>query len=279
MTSTVPAKSQPLHNFALPHLKWKKNHHSNNHHRGRSAKHSEFPCRFASPLRQYQSPLLQNFQSPNGESMASTLMRQSPMQEPDRRSPMRGGDRTPGKLEKKQHKGSEMDVPGQKEGKSKLVLKLPRKSKSDEIEDVTKGDEGQEVGKLAVDQDEGSQKIWNLRPRKPIHKSLNLNGVQFKAGGPSAMTVVATQSPSSIRPDAELNSPEKKKEKKRRFSIALSKEEIEEDIFALTGMKPAKRPKKRTKSVQKQLDTLFPGLWLASITPDSYKVSENPPKG
>ncbi|KAI3693870.1 hypothetical protein L1987_76825 [Smallanthus sonchifolius] len=67
--------------------------------------------------------------------------------------------------------------------------------------------------------------------------------------------------------------------KKRKFSITLSRDEIEEDIFSFTRSKPSRRPKKRPRSVQKQLDTLFPGLWLGSITADSYKVSEAPQKG
>lgn len=286
MTSTVPAKSQPLHNFALPHLKWKKNHHSNNHHRGRSAKPPESassPSRVDSPLRKSQSPLLHSFQSPNRESLTQPR-RQSPTREqPARQSPMLGGDlvsesskrnlvaekgrngasasspdRAPEKMEKK-HRVSEMDVIGQKEGRSKIVLKLPRKNKGEEIQEESKVDEVQEEEKssAAVDQEpleEPVPKTWNLRPRKPIHKSLNLNGVQFKAGG-SAMIEDKTHSPhrTPIRPEAEFNSAEKK-EKRQRFSVALSREEIEEDIFALTGSKPVRRPKKRTKSVQKQLD-------------------------
>nr|GMC80418.1 neurofilament heavy polypeptide-like [Ipomoea batatas] len=283
MTSTVPAKSQPLHNFALPHLKWKKNHHSNNHHRGRSPKLPESassPSRVDSPIRKSQSPLLHSFQSPNHESLAP----------PPRQSPILGGDlvsessrrnsASPEKLEKK-HRVSETDAIGQKESRSKIVLKLPRKNKGVEIQEETKADEAQEEGKTVVapvDQESSEEpvpKTWNLRPRKPIQKSLNLNGVQFKA----AMIEDKTQSPhrTPIRSEAEFNGAEKK-EKRQRFSLALSREEIEEDIFALTGSKPVRRPKKRAKSVQKQLDTLFPGLWLASITPDSYKVSEIPLK-
>ncbi|KAL7158432.1 hypothetical protein ABFS83_02G143100 [Erythranthe nasuta] len=58
----------------------------------------------------------------------------------------------------------------------------------------------------------------------------------------------------------------KKKEihKKPILTIALTKREIEEDIYALTGAKPARRPRKRPKNVQKQLDMVFPGLWLVN---------------
>ncbi|KAL8152494.1 hypothetical protein V2J09_010254 [Rumex salicifolius] len=61
-----------------------------------------------------------------------------------------------------------------------------------------------------------------------------------------------------------------------KFSVSLSREEIEEDFLELTRRRPARKPKKRPKYIQKQLDTLFPGLWLSEITPDMYKVNENP---
>ncbi|KAL6566376.1 hypothetical protein OROGR_001991 [Orobanche gracilis] len=62
-----------------------------------------------------------------------------------------------------------------------------------------------------------------------------------------------------------------------KFSVSLSKREIEEDFFAIAGHRPPRRPKKRTRIVQKQLDTLFPGLWLTEVTPDMYKVSNAAP--
>lgn len=59
-----------------------------------------------------------------------------------------------------------------------------------------------------------------------------------------------------------------------KFSIPLSKEEIEEDVFALTGSRPRRRPKKRPRILQRQLDAIFPGLWLSEITPETYRVPE-----
>ncbi|XP_047948822.1 uncharacterized protein LOC125194616 [Salvia hispanica] len=96
-------------------------------------------------------------------------------------------------------------------------------------------------------------KVWNLRPRVAKSKTTN-NAKTTKSAG-------------------------NKKDNKVSIAIALAKEEIEEDIFALTGAKPSRRPKKRPKNVQKQLDAVFPGLWLHSISADSYKVSENSHKG
>uniref|UniRef100_A0A0D9V4B3 DUF1639 domain-containing protein n=1 Tax=Leersia perrieri TaxID=77586 RepID=A0A0D9V4B3_9ORYZ len=59
------------------------------------------------------------------------------------------------------------------------------------------------------------------------------------------------------------------------FAVSLAAEEIEEDIYALTGGRPRRRPRKRPRVVQRQLDSLFPGLWLTEITADAYKVPDD----
>ncbi|KAL8168102.1 hypothetical protein V2J09_009601 [Rumex salicifolius] len=66
------------------------------------------------------------------------------------------------------------------------------------------------------------------------------------------------------------------KREREKFSVSLSRQEIEEDFMELIRRRPARKPKKRPKYVQKQLDTLFPGLWLSEITADMYKVDEIP---
>ncbi|CAA7051369.1 unnamed protein product [Microthlaspi erraticum] len=65
------------------------------------------------------------------------------------------------------------------------------------------------------------------------------------------------------------------KNAKVKFSVPLLREEIEEDFTALIGKRPPRRPKKRPRMVQKQMNTLFPGLWLAEeVTAESYDVPE-----
>ncbi|KAL2321185.1 hypothetical protein Fmac_030154 [Flemingia macrophylla] len=59
-----------------------------------------------------------------------------------------------------------------------------------------------------------------------------------------------------------------------KFSLSLSKDEVEQDFWALLGTRPPRRPRKRPRIVQRQLNTLFPGLWLAEVTAESYKVAE-----
>ncbi|PHT33388.1 hypothetical protein CQW23_25188 [Capsicum baccatum] len=62
-------------------------------------------------------------------------------------------------------------------------------------------------------------------------------------------------------------------EKRKSFSVTLNRKEIQEDFMEMVGHRPPRRPKKRAKFIQKNMDTLFPGLWLTEITPDLYKVA------
>uniref|UniRef100_A0A0E0JDP8 DUF1639 family protein n=1 Tax=Oryza punctata TaxID=4537 RepID=A0A0E0JDP8_ORYPU len=60
-----------------------------------------------------------------------------------------------------------------------------------------------------------------------------------------------------------------------RFSVTLTSEEIEEDVYAVTGARPRRRPRRRPRPLQKQLDMLFPGAWLSEITVESYRVPDD----
>lgn len=130
------------------------------------------------------------------------------------------------------------------------------------------------------------QKPWNLRPRKPM---IPRGGFEIGAGGSrnnnhnnggELQEGVNGENPAPkslrLRGFADTNCGEKKE--KRKFWIALSKDEIEEDIFVMTGSRPNRRPRKRAKNVQKQMDNVFPGLWLVGITADAYRVADTPTK-
>ncbi|XP_062183290.1 uncharacterized protein LOC133887371 [Phragmites australis] len=60
-----------------------------------------------------------------------------------------------------------------------------------------------------------------------------------------------------------------------RFSVTLTSEEIEEDVYAVTGARPRRRPRRRPRPVQKQVDMLLPGAWLSAITAESYRVPDD----
>lgn len=128
----------------------------------------------------------------------------------------------------------------------------PQKINNNLDDDIDVNDE---EGK--INNNEGEPKTWNLRPRKPICKSLN--GLNGKING-SSMQYKKTHSPlrnsSNRLGENEANGGGGQKKEKRKLSIwiAISKEEIEEDVFILTGSKPTRRPKKRERHIQKHLD-------------------------
>ncbi|KAL1540079.1 serine/arginine repetitive matrix protein 1-like [Salvia divinorum] len=356
MASTAPAKSQPLHNFTLPHLKWNNDRNSNGQHqRRRSIKSpsrrsnisSASPIR-QSPLRDSVSATPPRHQSPFRDS--ATAAASSPRRSPvhgdylGKRSPSPGESSKPrgkhsptggdparhesppqpeasgkgkgGCVEHRRHhsnnsaldgarnghhssnsehttqksehksKAKEVDAAGIK--RSKILIKIPCKSSKTEDENSQEeplkketndehdcSGEAQEEEKINNNITDEETKTWNLRPRKPLNKS----GAPVKSNGPTIPERSKAQSPlrSLNNRSGENDGGNGGKKEKRKLSvfIPLTKDEIEEDIFALTGSKPARRPKKRAKNIQKQVDVCFPGLWLVSITADSYKVSEN----
>ncbi|CAH8302044.1 unnamed protein product [Eruca vesicaria subsp. sativa] len=101
---------------------------------------------------------------------------------------------------------------------------------------------------------------WNLRTRRAACN---------EPGGGDEPLPTTTHEINGVK-DGDSSSQQKLK-----FSVALLREEIEEDFTALIGKKPPRRPKKRPRLVQKQMNTLFPGLWLAEeVTEGSYDVPE-----
>lgn len=214
MSSPVPAKSQQLHNFSLSELKWNKN--KNNHHQRRRRATDSPPHSHRSPIR-------------------------------DSDSDQRKDD----PVEK-----SEKDSVSEKDSKAKIFIRLKNTGKVAESADekneshdqVPKTDEIQAEKGVDVENCENEEaeepKTWNLRPRRVGKKA------DDKA------TVKVQENRTRIRTDGigSSNSLSDKKEKKEKFSISLSREEIEEDFLLMTGSKPPRKPKRRTKTVQRQLD-------------------------
>ncbi|KAI0491623.1 hypothetical protein KFK09_025883 [Dendrobium nobile] len=125
---------------------------------------------------------------------------------------------------------------------------------------------------------------WNLRTRKAACNAqaeigLNLNPSSSLSPSPSCF-------PSPLKQDKLLNPVRVlrsrlegfEKGERRKFSISLSKVEIEEDFIAMKGTKLPRRPKKRARHLQRQLEALFPGSFLSEVTPDLYKIGEREEK-
>lgn len=305
MATPVPAKSQPqpLYSFSLPQWKLTKNH-TNNHHRGRrgadssSSQHQLPPhdtARRRSPHLHSvhrQSPMRDSASESESSHAAAFGRRKNSLLPPPPQvysgkngalsSSPSSSDHQPAKAVKQQREVSDHD----KESRSKICIRLktPLKNK--------KPYKGQDEGNPDIEGaevEESMAKTWNLRPRKPIRRQTNpnTNGGSNPCVGKSSSPENKIQSPQTVLKRSEMRSAPQaaaaveaaQKGKKRKFALSLSRDEIEEDIYAMIGSKPNRRPKKRSKIVQRQLDSVFPGLWLSSITPDAYKVSEIPMKG
>ncbi|XP_010512363.1 PREDICTED: uncharacterized protein LOC104788314 [Camelina sativa] len=284
--SSSPVKSHPLHNFPLSDLRWAMNHA--NTHRLRKAS-SRSPLR--EPNHGKGSLVTEDVNEASGSS--SFELR------PD----------------KKKKKGdSAVDRSGTKsttpDGRSKIFIRIRTKNNEDTADIATTDNNNppavadvhaaDDSASPAIDADseriydgcgqeadEFGPKTWNLRPRKPpptkkrsighaggILKSCNGSLPENKTLGTVRTESIRSRNGVDAKMAATTTTTERK-EKKPRLSISLSKLEIDEDIYALTGSKPSRRPKKRAKNVQKQLDVLFPGLWMGNVSSDAYKVSEH----
>ncbi|KAL9250257.1 hypothetical protein AKJ16_DCAP09843 [Drosera capensis] len=154
---------------------------------------------------------------------------------------------------------------------------------------------GDEVGGVGVEAAavEVAEKQWNLRPRRVAVKTaieiVVPGGGCVKRGEAAGEKVMeeGERKGKSVRLRSVVEGTGIERGKKQRFWISLSREEIEEDVYALTGGRPARRPRKRAKNVQKNLDVgdsnfdmnLFPGLWLAGVSPECYRALDTPVKG
>lgn len=125
-----------------------------------------------------------------------------------------------------------------------------------------------------------SLRPWNLRTRRaacnaPAEIGLNSNLPSSSSPSPSSL-------PSPLKQEKIINPVRMRRSRlegfekgeRRKFSIPLSKMEIEEDFAVMKGTKPLRRPKKRARYLQRQLDVLFPGSFLSEVTPDLYKIEE-----
>lgn len=259
MVSVGPSKSRPpLHDFPLPDWNWSKNRPA-----------------IANPLRRHwKAAAASSTKSPESSPLSAKLAPTSYMRDSDSgsdsdsdegeekgRSPASQGFRS-GRTAVADSERPEPDA------RSKTLIRLCVKNRAD----AAAVEEGRARD---LQESEAKTKALNLRPRKSGRSG---------SSPPTAVDEVATSTPARseslkrLRNHSEAKVGAKEVKKPKKFEIPLSKQEIVEDIFVMTGLKPSRRPKKRSKAVQKQLDSVFPGLWLPYINPDSYTVPEKPAK-
>ncbi|XVE84872.1 hypothetical protein DITRI_Ditri17bG0047100 [Diplodiscus trichospermus] len=291
-----PERSKPLHNFKLPCLKWGNQRYlrcmklddastatdsasaAADHHRGRHV----FQRR-RSPPSKFESLMVGGLRRRESESSPSNNKSNDCGRE--RRLRISKGEAAEGIEAVREKIMKDLKTAADK---IKDAMFRDEVSDDDEVEDDEDEFEGskQKVkGKETIKENEGEEspaieveaRPWNLRTRRaackaPIDGGLTNNNYnsptkneeikspRVRDRGPSVASAAA--------PAAE------KKRPRLKFSVPLAKKEIEEDFMMMTGHRPLRRPKKRARQVQKQLDTLFPGLWLTEVTVDSYKVPD-----
>ncbi|XP_057508181.1 uncharacterized protein LOC130791085 [Actinidia eriantha] len=156
--------------------------------------------------------------------------------------------------------------------RAKLMVDLQAATDKMKVAILTEGLKESPPAPPAVDAAEGeAARPWNLRTRRAACKAPDGGG----GGGAKSSRIEERKSNFSPLRSA-TKSPRLCEERERaKFSISISRREIEEDFWAMAGHRPHRRPKKRPKIVQKQLDSLFPGVWLTEVTADDYKVADS----
>ncbi|KAM1517558.1 hypothetical protein ACFX1X_020990 [Malus domestica] len=153
-----------------------------------------------------------------------------------------------------------------------------------EEEDVEMAEVGESEPPVAPEPPEA--RPWNLRTRRaacksPIGGGGAAKGVRIEEKKVNYSPLRSegnngVKSPRLVR-GASGSGPEKNKEEERpKFSLTLTKKEIEEDFMKMLGHRPPRRPKRRPRNVQKQLEGLFPCTWLTEVSAETYKVPEVP---
>ncbi|KAL6010856.1 hypothetical protein ACLOJK_001298 [Asimina triloba] len=233
MAST--SKPHPsLHNFSLPPLKW--------------GKQRLLRCMKTNPHRRTPST------APDCRSLPSDA------ESVDHTSPNRSASfhtpATPSPREKSR------DLPtddGIEEVRAKLMDHL--RTAADRMSyKVPEGGEEESTAAEAL-----NLRPWNLRTRRATCKAPADNG---GGGGGGARPVWGSLRSKGLVVAGEVQDVEKEEEEKKskKFLISLARDEIVEDFFIMTGSKPARRPKKRARIVQRQVDAVFPAWSTLDFT-------------
>lgn len=149
------------------------------------------------------------------------------------------------------------------------IMSLPEK---DQANLSMKYDKSIEIG--GVDYTGG--KKWNFRDRNSNQSSKTASAKLTSGSSSTAAGSKDKQSKSAGK--SSLGKKEKEDgemsnfHKLPSFSLELKPEEIVADLFSITGKMLSKKPKKRNKNVQRQIDQIIPGGNLETITIARYKV-------
>ncbi|XWS22485.1 hypothetical protein CRYUN_Cryun29cG0039200 [Craigia yunnanensis] len=281
-----PERSKPLHNFKLPCLKWGNQRYltcmklddastttdSSSAIADRHRRHHVFQGRRSPPLK-FESLMFGGMRRRESELSRSNNKSNDYGREPRLR--ISKGEAAEGieAVREKIMKDLKTEA-----DKIKDAIFRDEVSDDDELEDDE--DEFEEL-KLKVKEREVSPAVevearpWNLRMRRASCKApVDGGGTNNNYSSTMKNEVIKSARGRDRGPSVVLVAAAERKRPRPKFSVPLSKKEIDEDFMVMAGHRPPRRPKKRARYIQKQLNSLFPGLWLTEVTVDSYEVPE-----
>lgn len=286
-----PERSKPLHNFKLPCLKWGNQRYLRcvklddastatdsssaavDHHRRH--RHRHVFQRRRSPPSKFESMIV-----------GATRLRESESSPSNDKNNDYGRER---RLRISEGEAAE----GIKAVREKIMKDL--KTAADKIKDEIFRDEVSDDDDVDDDEDEFEEpkrkmkekeieespavaveaRPWNLRTRRAACKApIDGGGTNNNYNSPMKNEVINSprvrdRGSSVASATADAAAAEKKRPRPK-FSVSLSKKEIEEDFMVMAGHRPLRRPKKRPRYVQNQLDVsfmflIFPALFFPIV--------------
>ncbi|XP_057758794.1 uncharacterized protein LOC130979381 [Arachis stenosperma] len=267
--ATSPKRSNRLHNFNLPHLKWGSQKYLRCTNSAGSSRSSSGDRRSSVSMSD-ESPPRRKRETEQERNHSVAKMPRS-------------------RINGKGRSGADGVKDGIEAMRQKLMFDL--KTEADKMKDAILRNKEDE--KMNVEEDENEResppllaadgaRTWNLRTRRAEWKIPFSDG---GLGGGSEKPLKIDENSSPARTDGgtvkllKLRSNSNKSAPRPKFSLQLSRKEVEEDFIKMVGHRPPRRPNKRPSSIRKQLDGLVPGSWLTEVTADLYKVAEDAGNG
>ncbi|CAH8349806.1 unnamed protein product [Eruca vesicaria subsp. sativa] len=254
MTTTTRRPKMSLHNFTLSNLKWGSQRH--------------LKCMKIDSTTSSGDHRLRR-RSPAVKSSGSSVSIPFRFSESDHRSNSNNNNqRRRATFESVEKGGGEEEGEGMEELREKIMSDL--KTVRDKITQsiyALKEQDGEEERKPYQEKEVSPVKPWNLRKRRAAAECKE--PVEEKTVNPSPPRNDSTRVMKERGGVVEAETMRRPK-----FSVILSKKEIEEDFMAAFGHRAPRRPKKRPRTVQRKLDSLHPGFYLTEVTLDAYKVPE-----
>ncbi|XVE92588.1 hypothetical protein REPUB_Repub01dG0111400 [Reevesia pubescens] len=290
-------RSKPLHNFKLPCLKWGNQRYLRCMKLDDASTATDSSSAAADRNQHRRRHLFQRRRSPPSKFeslMVGGMRRQESGSSPsndknngygrEQRLRLSKGDGAEGIEEVREKIMKDLKTAADK---IKVAIFKDEVSEDDEVDDLE--DEFEEPKQKVKEKDKFKEKEreespavelearpWNLRTRRAACKApIDGEGKNNNYPSPMRNEVIRSVRVRDRGPSVETAAAAYEKKRPRpKFSVHLSKKEIEEDFMLMAGHRPLRRPKKRARYIQKQLDSLFPGLWLTEVTVNSYKVPE-----